>query len=84
MELLQRLQNSTGRGTSLISYYIPPRYPMGKVSSFLTMEIGTATNIKSRINRLSVLSALKHVMAKLKLYKSIPDTGIALFSGSYI
>lgn len=34
----------------------------------LTHEYGTASNIKSRVNRLSVLSAISSAQARLKLY----------------
>lgn len=34
----------------------------------LTHEYGTASNIKSRVNRLSVLSAITSAQARLKLY----------------
>lgn len=34
----------------------------------LTQEYGTASNIKSRVNRLSVLGAITSTQQKLKLY----------------
>lgn len=34
----------------------------------LAEEYGTASNIKSRVNRLSVLSAITSVQQRLKLY----------------
>jgi len=37
-------------------------------TSMLTHEYGTASNIKSRVNRLSVLSAITSAQARLKLY----------------
>lgn len=36
--------------------------------AMLTHEYGTASNIKSRVNRLSVLSAISSAQARLKLY----------------
>ena len=47
----------------------------------LTTEYGTATNIKSRVNRLSVLSAISSAQQKLKQFKSLPENGVALFCG---
>lgn len=35
----------------------------------LADEYGTASNIKSRVNRLSVLSAITSTQQRLKLYK---------------
>jgi len=39
----------------------------------LTEEYGTASNIKSRVNRLLVLSAFTFTQQKLKLYKNVPN-----------
>nr|QBK87930.1 MAG: peptide chain release factor 1, N-fragment [Marseillevirus LCMAC202] len=84
LDWLRQLSVSSGSGTSLISYYIPGGYPIGKVNAFLTRETATASNIKSRVNRQSVQSALRAVCSKTKLYKSIPDTGLVLFSGQWV
>ena len=83
-DILNRLESVKGTGTSLISYYIPGNYPIGKVSSFLTKEESTASNIKNRVNRQSVESALRHCMAKIKTFRNIPDTGLVLFSGYWV
>ena len=48
----------------------------------ITTEIGTASNIKSRTNRLCVLSALTHAQQKLKQYNTIPPLGLAIFCGA--
>ena len=45
-------------GTSMISLIIPPKGAISQVTKMLTEEYGTASNIKSRVNRLSVLSAI--------------------------
>jgi len=81
---LYQMSMASGSGTSLISYYIPSKYPIGKVNAFLTQEASTAGNIKSRVNRQSVESALRHILAKTKLYRSIPNTGLVLFSGQWV
>ena len=41
----------------------------------LTDEYGTASNIKSRVNRLSVLGAITSAQQRLKLYNKIPPNG---------
>ena len=38
------------------------------MTRMLTDEFGTASNIKSRVNRLSVLSAITSTQQRLKLY----------------
>jgi len=55
-------------GTSMISLIIPPRDQISRVSKMLADEFGTASNIKSRVNRLSVLGAITSVQHRLKLY----------------
>lgn len=50
----------------------------------LTDEYGTASNIKSRVNRLSVLSAITSTQQKLKLYNTLPKNGLVLYCGDII
>lgn len=50
----------------------------------LTDEAGTATNIKSRVNRLSVLSAITSTQQRLKLYNKCPPNGLVLFVGTIL
>merc|ERR1719506_3700565 len=47
----------------------------------LTEEYGTASCIKSRVNRLSVLSAITSTQQRLKLYNRTPPNGLILFCG---
>ena len=62
------LHSSHRNGTSMISLIIPPKDQIARVSKMLADEFGTASNIKSRVNRLSVLSAITSVQQRLKLY----------------
>lgn len=45
-------------GTSMISLVIKPKDEVTRINKMLADEFGTASNIKSRVNRLSVLSAI--------------------------
>lgn len=47
-------------------------------------ELGTATNIKSRVNRLSVLGAITSTQQRLKLYNRVPDNGLVIYCGTII
>lgn len=47
---------------------IAPNYQLSRMTRMLTDEYGTASNIKSRVNRLSVLSAITSTQQRLKLY----------------
>ena len=55
-KLIKTLTAARGNGTSMISLIMPPGEQASKVSKMLTDEYGTASNIKSRVNRLSVLA----------------------------
>lgn len=63
-------------GTSMISLIIPPKDQISRVSKMLADEFGTASNIKSRVNRLSVLGAITSVQHRLKLYTKGEDSCI--------
>ena len=47
-------------------------------------EQGTASNIKSRVNRLSVLSAITSTQQRLKLYNRVPPNGLVVYCGEII
>jgi hypothetical protein len=55
-------------GTSMISLILPPKSQIPMTAKMLADEYGTASNIKSRVNRLSVLSAITSAQQRLKLY----------------
>ena len=80
-KLIKMLSEAKGNGTSMISLIIPPDKSLLVVNNMLTTEYGTATNIKSRVNRLSVLSAISSAQQKLKQYKTLPPNGLALYCG---
>jgi peptide chain release factor subunit 1 len=67
-KLIKSLEAARGNGTSMISLIIPPKDQIARVSKMLADEFGTASNIKSRVNRLSVLGAITSVQQRLKLY----------------
>jgi peptide chain release factor subunit 1 len=80
--LLKTLKEATGAGTSVVTLFLRPSESISKVNQKLTEELGAATNIKSRVNRQSVESAIKSAQQKLKLYHhTAPANGLAIFSG---
>ncbi|KAM0675663.1 translation termination factor eRF1 [Gurleya vavrai] len=81
-KLLKNLKDAEGNGTSMITLIIPPKDMISKASKMLIDEYGTASNIKSRVNRLSVLSAITSAQHKLKTYNKTPKNGLALFVGT--
>jgi peptide chain release factor subunit 1 len=78
---LKRLKEIQGDGTSMITLLLPPDYQISRANSMLTEETGKASNIKSRVNRQSVETAIKSSQSKLKMYNKIPPNGLALFCG---
>ncbi|CEO95800.1 hypothetical protein PBRA_004513 [Plasmodiophora brassicae] len=83
-KLIQKLEQARGNGTSMISLIIPPGDQISRVTKMLNDELGTATNIKSRVNRLSVLGAITSTMQRLKLYNRVPANGLVIYCGTVI
>jgi peptide chain release factor subunit 1 len=83
-KLIKNLQAARGNGTSMISLIIPPGDQISRVNKMLSDEYGTASNIKSRVNRLSVLSAITSTQQRLKLYNKCPKNGLVLYCGTVI
>ncbi|HUK79775.1 MAG TPA: peptide chain release factor aRF-1 [Nitrososphaerales archaeon] len=81
-KLISELSNKEGRGTELVSLYIPPKKPVHEAIANLREEWGTAGNIKSDTTRNHVQDALTKAMQRLKLYRTAPDTGLVVFSGA--
>ena len=81
-KIIKTLSDARGNGTSMITLIIPTKGQINLVNKMLTEEYGTATNIKSRVNRLSVLSAITTTQQKLKLYNKTPPNGLVIFSGT--
>mmetsp|Transcript_9199 Transcript_9199/g.14542 ORF Transcript_9199/g.14542 Transcript_9199/m.14542 type:complete len:394 (+) Transcript_9199:87-1268(+) len=82
--LIKKLENIKGSGTSMISLVIPPGDQISRIQKMLIEEYGTASNIKSRVNRLSVLSAIVSTQQKLKLYSKIPENGLIIYCGTVL
>ena len=80
-KLIKSLEAARGNGTSMISLIIPPGDQISRVSKMLADEYGTASNIKSRVNRLSVLGAITSVQHRLKLYTKVPPNGLVRVTG---
>jgi peptide chain release factor subunit 1 len=81
-KLISELSSKEGRGTELVSLYVPPKKPIHEVIANLREEWGTAGNIKSDTTRNHVQDALTKTMQRLKLYRSAPDTGLVIFAGA--
>jgi len=79
---LDMLTRKEGRGTELVSLYVPPGKQISEVLNTLKQEYGTATNIKSDTTRNNVQDAITKVQQRLKLFKKVPEKGLVIFSGA--
>jgi peptide chain release factor subunit 1 len=79
---LETLARKEGRGTELVSLYVPPGKQISDVLNQLRDEYGTASNIKSTTTRKNVLDAIVKVQQRLKLFKEPPENGLVIFCGA--
>src|SRR3970040_1715193 len=76
---LEELSQKSGRGTELISLYVPQGKQLHEVITSLREEQGTADNIKSDLTRTHVVDSLSKVVQRLKMYKKTPERGLVMF-----
>ncbi|MCD6279681.1 peptide chain release factor aRF-1 [Candidatus Micrarchaeota archaeon] len=80
---LKQLKKMKGRGTELISLYIPENYAISEITSKLRSESGQASNIKSKTTRKNVTDAITKILQYLKSFPNKPPkNGIAIFCGN--
>lgn len=79
---LEELSKKSGRGTELITVYIPKGKQLHEIIGSLQQEQGTADNIKSDLTRSHVVDSLGKVVQRLKMYKKTPDKGLVVFCGA--
>ncbi len=79
---LEELSQKSGRGTELITVYIPKGKQLHEIIGSLQQEQGTADNIKSDLTRSHVVDSLGKVVQRLKMYKKTPEKGLVVFCGA--
>jgi peptide chain release factor subunit 1 len=80
--LIDEIKKKEGRGTELISLYIPPNRRISDVINYLRQEYSTAANIKSDTTRKNVQNAIQKVIERLKYYTKSPPNGLVIFCGA--
>jgi peptide chain release factor subunit 1 len=80
--VVKELRSKEGRGTELVSLYVPPGRRVSDVTGYLREEYSTASNIKSDLTRKHVQDAIVKVMERLKLVAEVPETGLVIFCGA--
>ena len=78
---MQQIMGTRGRGTELISVYIPESRQISDVMAYLRDEYSQSSNIKSKSTMKNVQSAIDSIMSRLKTYKSAPPNGVVIFCG---
>ena len=78
---VDQIKRLEGRGTELISVYVPPERQISDVVAYLRDEYSTSSNIKSKTTRKNVTTAIESIMSKLRYYKAPPEHGLAIFVG---
>ena len=76
---LQELSKFTGRGTELITVYIPKGKQLHEVITNLREEQGTADNINSDVTRTHVVDSLSKVLQRLNLYTKTSKKRLRIF-----
>ncbi len=78
---LKELSNKRGKGTELVSVYIPPDKQLSDVGKHMRDELGQSANIKSKSTRKNVQSAIEVILQRIRLFKKPPANGVVLFVG---
>jgi peptide chain release factor subunit 1 len=76
------LESRQGRGTELVTLYIPPGKRIDEVIGYLRQELSTASNIKSKGTRKAVMDAIESAIQRLKLFNDSGPNGLIIFSGA--
>ena len=79
---LDELTQKSGRGTELVTIYIPKNKQLHEIVNMLQQEKGTAENIKSDTTRTHVVGSLGKAIQRLKMYKKTPEKGLVIFCGA--
>jgi peptide chain release factor subunit 1 len=78
---LGELSEKKGRGTELVSVYIPHDKQISDVSKHMREEYGQSANIKSKQTRKNVQSAIEVIIQRIRLFPRAPENGLVLFVG---
>ncbi len=78
---LKELSSKKGRGTELVTVYIPPDRQISDVVKHMREELSQSANIKSKQTKKNVQSAIEVIMQRMKLFPRAPERGLVLFVG---
>jgi peptide chain release factor subunit 1 len=78
---LEEIEKAAGRGTELVTVYVPPDKLVSDVANYLRGEYSQSSNIKSQSTRKHVQGAIESILQRLKAYKQPPPNGLVFFTG---
>ena len=78
---LEAIEQAQGRGTELVSVYVPPDRPIFDVTNYLRGEYSQSSNIKSASTRKHVMAAIESIINRLRQWKMPPPNGLVAFVG---
>lgn len=78
---LEEIKDLHGRGTELISVYVPPDRQISDVAAYLRNEYSQSSNIKSKSTRKNVMGAIDSIMSRLRYFRRPPENGLIFFVG---
>jgi peptide chain release factor subunit 1 len=85
-KIINCLSDKEGRGMEFVSLYIPREKSIDEIIANLKVELDSTNkkyeNVRDVRDRLQ--GALKNLIQQLKLEKEIPDSGLAIFAGTFI
>src|SRR3990170_5944966 len=78
---LEEIEKADGRGTELVTVYVPPDKQISDVANYLRGEYSQSSNIKSQSTRKHVQGAIESILSRLKYFKQPPPNGVVFFTG---
>lgn len=78
---LEEIEKCVGRGTELITLYVPRDKQISDATNYLKNEYAQSSNIKSKSTRKNVMAAIESILGRLRHFKRAPPSGIVFFIG---
>ncbi len=78
---MDEIKDIRGRGTELISVYVPYSKQISDVTAYLRNEYSQSSNIKSKGTRKAVTGAIDSILSRLRTYRRPPKNGVVFFVG---
>jgi peptide chain release factor subunit 1 len=78
---LEEIEKCAGRGTELITLYVPGSKQISDVTNYLKNEYAQSSNIKSKGTRKNVMAAIESIIGRLRQYRKAPPNGMVFFVG---